>query len=86
MPARHPNRSASMSPSLPHVVAFDAATLTDLGIELVLPPVMVLGIVAFLSEKARRRLATRGGLTAATLLAFGPAATYVGYRLAALTG
>jgi hypothetical protein len=75
-----------MSPSLPHTAAFDAAILLDLSVELILPSVMLLGIAAFVSDKAREKLATRGGLMAAALLALGPTAAYVAYRLVALTG
>ncbi|NUQ95099.1 MAG: hypothetical protein HOY79_00590 [Streptomyces sp.] len=75
-----------MSPSLPHTAAFDAAILLDLGVELILPSVMLLGIVAFVSEKAREKFSTRSGLATAALLALGPAAAYVAYRLIALTG
>ncbi|MGW1003004.1 hypothetical protein [Streptomyces sp. NPDC002520] len=75
-----------MIPSISHTAAFDAAILLDLGVELILPSVMLLGVAAVVSDKARERLATRGGLTAATLLALGPAAAYVAYRLVALTG
>ncbi|WP_333777687.1 hypothetical protein [Streptomyces sp. IBSBF 3136] len=66
--------------------AFDAAILLDLGVELILPSAMLLGVAAFVSDTARERLATRGGMAAAAVLALGPAAAYVAYRLAGLTG
>ncbi|MGW4568683.1 hypothetical protein ACWEN3_42170 [Streptomyces sp. NPDC004561] len=75
-----------MSPSIPHTAAFDAAILLDLGVELILPSVMLLGVAAFVSDTAREKLATRGGLTIAAALALGPAAAYVAYRLVALAG
>ncbi|MEU1594593.1 hypothetical protein ABZ468_17405 [Streptomyces sp. NPDC005708] len=75
-----------MSPSIPHTAAFDAAILLDLSVELILPSVMLLEVVAFVSERVRERLATRAGPVAATFLALGPAAAYVAYRLIALTG
>lgn len=56
----------------------------DLSVELMPPPAIAFGIVAFLPEKVHLHPSTRGGATLASLLVFGPAAAYATYRLTTL--
>jgi hypothetical protein len=69
-----------MSPSLPHVVAFDAAILLDLGVELVLPSVMLLGILPVGEGTREARDARRTGGPCP------PGVRAVAYRLISLAG